>query len=767
MPSESHSSFELQSHLRDHLGILVRHRRPFVALFLGTVASTLVISYLMTPIYEATIKVMVTEVQTQIDITRQLVPVADKEFFQTQVEILKSRPVAEQVVTRLKLDTRVVPLTVLDRLLAGWLWIRLVLSGGGGTRDASLAAYFRFQDEVTNLARRITVSAVRNSQVVEVTAEDHDQLMAAKIADTVGAVFLERLLELKRDDSRKANQYLTARLSEVEKKLVTSEEALRRFQEEKQAVHLDTKIRNLVEVKTINVDDDLAQVQKSLQEETARFEQLGHQLMDQRKKVASGQQGGAISEMKVVLMQKETELARLLTAYTSAHPDVQKLEQELETVRRRISTEQNLLTSGSALAADKVTESLEEGYNNSQQSLKVLLTRKQTLIRLKDEYRFLLRELLNLKARNAILQRDLDVNQKVYEMLLLKQKEASLKEALTIAGASIVEPATIPKRPIRPRKIVNLALGLVVGLTLGIGLAYFLEYLDTTLKSKAEIARILGAPVLATIHNRALIDGVAGGVEKVSLTLPTSPMAEAFKSLRASIKHAMSAIGGKVLLVTSAYPGDGKTTVATNLAISLAQSGDRVLLVDGDLRNPKVDDLFELKGKPGLGNVVDSEIETMLHPCGQEKLLVLPAGKRLSNPSEFLESPKVKQFIKELRERFDWIVVDSPPVNVVSDPMVLGPQVDGVLLVVFAGREDRSALEAAVERMRSVHATILGGLINNIQTPGSGDQYYYYRYRRYHGYGYGYGYGYGQSHGSRGDERESGEDEGRQQARGE
>jgi len=313
----------------------------------------------------------------------------------------------------------------------------------------------------------------------------------------------------------------------------------------------------------------------------------------------------------------------------------------------------------------------------------------------------------------------------------------------------------IPSRPARPAKTRNVALAFVVGLVGGIGLALLLEYMDNTVKTPDDIETLARLPSLAVVpqftgsngdvKKHRLLQGFAANghekrIELVAQHLPKSQMSEAFRALRTSILLSQADHPPQVILVTSALPREGKTTAAANLAVTLAQLGDRTVLVDADLRKPGVGRLLNLgSGKYAglssyLAGVSSLDLVTVPHPA-IPNLAAIPTGPLPPNPADLLSSHKLADAITELRTKYKFIVIDSPPVMAATDAVIISVQTDGVLLVVRSGTTPKAAFSRTRDLLSSVKCHILGVVLNAVNSRAP-DYYYSYRY-----YPYSYGYG--------------------------
>jgi len=356
-----------------------------------------------------------------------------------------------------------------------------------------------------------------------------------------------------------------------------------------------------------------------------------------------------------------------------------------------------------------------------------------------------------------ILQHDAESNKQLYDGLQQKLKEATITVGLHSDNIRVVDPALVPASPSRPQKARNIILAFLVGLVGGVGLALFREYLDNTVKSPDDVEALTGLPSLAVVpslpgmstsHNRLARNAAAtpgGGprVELLSFVQPKSQISEAFRALRTSLLLSQADHPPQVILVTSALPREGKTTAAVNLAVTLAQLGDRTLLIDSDMRKPGVRRALNLTtGKEAglssyLAGVSTLDEVTVPHPT-IENLVALTTGPVPPSPADLLSSHRMREAIAELRHKFKFVVIDSPPVMAATDAVLISALTDGVLLVVRSGETPKEAFTRTRDLLAAVKCRLLGVVLNAVDSSAP-DYYYSYRY-----YPYAYGYGYGE-----------------------
>ena len=340
------------------------------------------------------------------------------------------------------------------------------------------------------------------------------------------------------------------------------------------------------------------------------------------------------------------------------------------------------------------------------------------------------------------IKNDYERTARLVNLLEERIKDINVSEDTGVVTVTVIEPARPGDAPIRPDKRRILGMGLIIGLVLGIGVAFGMEFLDQRIHSTEEVAALLGVPVLGLVPNISTNESPSVRGRKVLLE-PSSDISESYRTIRTAVYFAARDEKTKKLLITSPAPGDGKTTSASNLAISMAQAGQRVLLVDADFRRPTLHKIFEIIPEIGLSSVMSglAPLEKAIYRTEVENLHLLPCGPIPRNPSEILNGQAFADLLEGLERKYDHIVIDSPPVAPVTDARILGALCDETILVLRAEKSTRRVSEHARESLVSVGANILGVIVNDVPRNRKG-------YRYYSGYGYGYryyryGYGYG------------------------
>ncbi len=381
--------------------------------------------------------------------------------------------------------------------------------------------------------------------------------------------------------------------------------------------------------------------------------------------------------MEAEIASAEVELSRLQQRYRELHPLVVDARARLATLRRR--------------AAEELSERTSEN-----------------------------RKLIQYR----LLKRNADLDQEMYQVLLKKLKEADLSSGLADSGVRVLEAAKLPHTPISPHVARNLGVATVLGLCLALGFAWAAESFDRSLRSPEEIGRRIGLPTLAVVGRFDAPDALRlpGAATAGSLA------AETFRSLRTNVRFSHVDRPRRAVLVTSTGPEEGKSTVLSNLALSFAQSGRRTLLVDTDLRRPSLHRLFQVSNARGLADVLagDAALSETVQPTAVEGLDVLPSGTLPANPAELIESTRLQQQLAELRERYEYVLLDSPPAGGLIDASLLSTLADGVLFVVEAGRYDEKSVRATLRQLERAGAKVYGVVLNKAQRDARTALYGYY-----------------------------------------
>jgi len=568
---------------------------------------------------------------------------------------------------------------------------------------------------------------------MDVSFESTDSQLAARIVNAHIASYIEQNFRSKYEATTQASTWLADQLGELKIRVQRSEDARIAYERQNQIWTLDDK-QNITTQRLSDVNKQLtdAQSERMKKESLYQFAKAGN--LDA---VPEVQNNSAIGDLFKKRSDTASQYTDALAQYGPNFPKVQRLQAQLKEFDQTIEKEKQ-----------KILDVLESDYHEAQQ-------REALLTNALDQQKAETNQMAGKLVEYNILKREAEANKTLYEGLMTKLKETAISSGLRSSNIRVVDPAMIPSTPARPAKARNVALAFLVGLVGGIGLALMREYLDNTVKTPDDVETLSRLPSLAVVPEFAgtngtgkrhgLLQGFSSNghdkrIELVAQHLPKSQMAEAFRALRTSILLSQADHPPQVILVTSALPREGKTTAAANLAVTLAQLGDKTVLVDADLRKPGVGRLLNLAGgkyaglSSYLAGVSSLDLVSVPHPT-IPNLVAIPTGPLPPNPADLLSSHKLVEAIAELRTKFKFIVIDSPPIMAATDAVILSVQTDGVLLVVRSGDTPKEAFTRTRDLLHSVKCRILGVVLNAVDS-GAPDYYYSYRY-----YPYSYGYG--------------------------
>lgn len=698
------------AHVFEYLRVL--HRRRYLALtaFLVLVVAGTVYTYTRIPIYQAT-------VQLEIDYeSPKIVPFAQvtdsqlggwdtEDYYQTQYKILQSRSLARRTLDSANLWR--------NPLLAG----PRPAPGVGAKPEAAKGAIAVPAPEtpaetpiINALLGGITVSPVRNSRLVDLQYSSTDPQFAALAANAVAKAYIEQSRDYQYLASRQASDWLDQQLDEQRKQVEASEQALQRYRERTGSVSLEDK-QNIVVQKLADLNAAVTKAKTDRLEKEALYEQMksiagDRKALDTFPAVVSSP---FIQQLKAQLADLQRQRAALADKYGPKHPEMIKLQRQIDETDGKIQAE-----------IGNVLQSLRSDYLAA-------LAQESSLVGALDQQKTEAMDLSRQGIDYGVLQRDASTNRQLFDALLQRAKETGVSAELKSTNIRIVDLAIVPSSPVSPNRFRNMLVSLFGGGLFAIGLALLFEYLDNRVKSPEEIKRYLGLPFLGLVP----AIGADESPEDALLHAEVPPaFAEAFRGIRTNVLFSSAEEGGRSFVVTSTGPGEGKTLVATNLAVALAQAGQRVLLLDADMRKPRVHEVFDLPNVPGLSNVLvgNANASEAVRPGPVANLWLLLSGVTPPNPAELLASERFKAFLSTLEQHFDWVVIDSPPVMAVTDAAVIAHVARGVLYVVRAEATNKRTALTALEQLDSAKAKFLGGVLNRVDVRRNA--FYYSNYYR-------------------------------------
>jgi succinoglycan biosynthesis transport protein ExoP len=706
-----------------------RRARVFAAVAALIFAAVVLITFLITPRYTATAKVEIDTRKHDVANIEEVVSglPADSSVVDTEVEVLKSRSLAERVVTALHLDNdpefnaKLAPANPITAALAAVGLGPEALTPG----DAASQAAKTHEGVVDAVLKRLVIQRVGLTYVIDVGFASRSPEKAALIANTFADKYLSEQLETKYEATQQATQWLNERLAELQPQVEASEAAVQRYKAEHGL--LASVGSSLTEQEISNLNEQLAQARADMAEKDARAATA-------KSEAQAGSNGGNLSGPlnSQTMMQLRTQqaaasakVADLETKYGPKHPEVQRAQRELADISAQINEELSRQVSN-LQAEDQVAHqrvaSLEASLNGAKGTL---IGNNAASVELDD------------------LQRKADASSTLYDSLLNRAKQTSADLGSQQSDARVVSHAKVPIKPSYPDKGLNLTLGLALGIFGGLSAAFVLEALDSGVTTSTDVERYFNLPHVgsvpllgSTLDDKGPLMSPGDHVEKK----PLSAFSESFRNLRASIMFSRVDAPVRVVALTSALPGEGKTTTSFCLGKSMAMSGARVVVVDCDLRRRNLSRLLDDTPGQGLVELLQgsAKLEEVLVEDVATGTWFIPLAEHSYTPKDLFGSQAMDRLLEDLQRRFEFVILDTAPVIPVSDTRVLAQKTDAVVLLVQWRKTPRKAIESALGLLRSVGVDVTGVALTLVDMReqakfGYGDAGYYYRsYRRYY-----------------------------------
>lgn len=758
IPPESEAPF------RGYWRVVVKHRKLILSLLALTVATTAAVTFTLKPQYSAVATIQIERQAPDIapvaEVKQRETDTYDKyDYYQTQYEILESRTIAAKTVKALGLEDD-------QRFRQGYTggFSKVVVSA---VKDFFGSFFPKSSDEpsahsdvdpdlIERYRNSLSIEPIRNSRLVDIRFTTRFADLSAQLANRHVEEYVTASLGQRLETTLKAKDFLEAELAKVKDRVDGSVTALNKFRKDKNIISLDGGDDDIVSTRLTDLNE------RHTEAEADRIRLEGQYSLIQGRSEESLPDVLAsplVQQLKQELASVEAERANLGKKFKPGYPKM------AQAVAREASLKQRL-----AAEISKIVSGIESSYlaarNREEQLDKQLLSQKDQVLAQKD-----------IGADYDTLKRDVDTAQQLYSSLLQRLKDLDVAGEIKVTNVSVVDKAEIPQRASSPKPLLNLTIATLLGAMLGVGIAFFLEYLDDTLKTPEDLEHKLGLPALGVVpafttnmpgYGRKrfpleslaklpLVKGENGasGKDLVTHTDPRSPVSEAYRTIRTAILLSSADNPPKVILFTSGCAGEGKTVTAVNQALTLAQAGGRVLLIDGDIRKPRLHRLFNLPNGHGLstyltaqsslaavihpitlnGSDHDTSAGAPIHPERQQlggELHVIPAGPLPPNPAELVGSARMRETLDALRAQYDYILIDTPPVLPVTDAVLMSTMSDGVVLIVRAQDTPIDVTRRSRDRLTRARAKILGVVLNDVDvTSAEYGRYYRYQYSYY------------------------------------
>jgi capsular exopolysaccharide synthesis family protein len=712
-----------EPHLYDYLLILRKHLWLILSFLLAVVTIVTVGTFRENPVYVASATLEIDRENTNIlpfQGTDSYDLMADLDnYIDTQSRILTSETLALQTIRTLGLNA--------DPEFVGASDSEAIVTGTLKNQ--------KLPPEIGGFLGSLSVRRIPSTRLLTVSFESTDPHRAARLLNAHLENYVEQNYKSRYEATADASKFLQSELDELSVRVRRSEDARIAYERANQIWLVgDNTSSNVTTQRLADLNKQLTDAQSDNLRKQALYEFAKAGDVDA---VPQIRDNNVMSSMRARRGELSIQYNDALNQYGPNFPKVQRLQAQMKELDEQMVRERNGL----------ITQ-LESDYREAKQH-------EDLLSRALDEQKAEANVMSQKMIEYNILKREAEANKTLYDSLQTKLKEAQIASGLKSSNIRIVDPALVPTVPARPAKTRNIVLGFLVGLVGGIGLALLREYLDNTVKTPDDVESLSRLPSLAVVptfsdgavstKRTRLLKAAAGSrpekrIELVAHHLPKSQMSEAFRALRTALLLSQAGHPPQVILVSSALPREGKTTAAANLAVTLAQLGDKTVILDGDLRKPGIRRLLNLGTDKQVGlssylaGVSTLDLVVVPHPA-IPNLAAIPTGPLPPNPADLLSSHTLSDAIAELRTKYKFIVIDSPPIMAATDAVILSVHADGVLLVVRSGETPKEAFTRTRELLNGVKCHLLGVVLNAV-SPKAPDYYYSYRY-----YPYSYGYG--------------------------
>jgi polysaccharide biosynthesis transport protein len=706
------------AHLFDRISVLFRYRWATITIFVLTVGWLMVDSYSRTPIYRATAQVVIedqgADIATPTEIAARSTPVTDPEvYMQTQLRIMTGRDLANRVAAQLNLAN--VPEfngqgpkpTQLAQIIAGikrFVAMPYRMVTGATTPAAVISTEPVDQSGYgAALLGHLSVEQIRGSQLVDMRVDSSDPEFAARAVNAFADKYVEENLSLKVSSLEKSAEWLTEEVARQAKLVTESEMRLATFKDKQDAGALDSG-QNIIVSRLNAMSDNLVKARTDRIQKEALYRQIQSAGSDVNS-LSSVLNSTNVQGLRSQVSAAQQEMTRVTERYGDKHPDFQKARAQLANLNQQLEAE------------------VQKTINNAKSEYDAALTNERVMQQQVNEAKSAATALGRKGVDYAVLEREAESNRAIHNQLLTREKELRVVANSRTNNVRVVDRAEVPDGPYTPNHRNDWMYAVMLGLALGLGVAFGLDYLDDSVKTPDDVTRRLKLKFLG------LVPIVPGDRHPLISGPVPHDFGEAYRSIRTALAAQFPNSGARIVAMASTQPLEGKTTTAVNIAMALAVGGQRVLLVDADMRRPSVHKALRMSNDRGLSQLLagQARMREVVQRTHDPNLLCITAGRTPANPSELLASDRMRALLSGLETGpFDWIIIDTPPVLAVTDAVILAPLVGAVTFVIGAEMTRLRLAERAVETLLGSNPRNVLAVLNKVNF--GRNKYYYSRY---------------------------------------
>ncbi|NCD32018.1 MAG: polysaccharide biosynthesis tyrosine autokinase [Spartobacteria bacterium] len=690
---------ESEIHLWDYVGIVLRRLPMVIAVFSIILILGIIYTWTRTPLYEATSRVLVEA--SSVNLTGMQDAMEDgrmsqqAEFMNTQAELLKSQPVLEATFVKANL--------------------------------ANDPVFGEMKNPVKALADSLEISILRRTSLIDVSISHPNPVYAARIVNAVIESYLDETRKRRQGISEEGIEELRRQADSLRQDLDVSTRALQDFMVKNNVVSFE-KTQNIIIERLQDLSRNLTKIEPLRMGLQAKKQSADHAVeegvsVDSLPDVIDSP---VIRSLKIDLARLETEYSQKQERLGESHPQLAALRNEMQTLQMKIAFE-----------ASSILQSLGIQYN---QAIEEERLAREAL----NEHKLEVFRMAELNSEYQLLQQSRTTIESAYNRIIKRIQEIDVNR-MSRQGENVfvISKALVPQNPSWPRKMRNLAITIVLAMGMAVGLAFFVDYMDMTVKSDFDVRHMLKTDLLVGVPSAETDEKGKGAADLSALGNHRSQFAEAFRALRTVLGFRETTTALHAVAVTSTFPQEGKSIISINLAVAQAQVGKRTLLVDTDMRKPRLNKVFGMDNKKGLSNILIGDdsvrLDDVIMQTEVENLYFMPCGPIPPHPVELLEKPEFARLVAHVKERFDFVVFDTPPSHNLVDSMVIGKMIDGIMLVVRSFSTPKQAAKSVADRIhQATNIRLLGVILNNIDEPKSRGYYGGYYYGRYYGKYYKY-----------------------------